>query len=140
VKPFLVFVALLAATHCGAANPPAPPAHVASAPAEESFELHPGEKVAAAGGELDVTFLSVLEDSRCPKGEQCIQAGRARLSFEAVPRGGDAVRFELVTSTDDSEAVVGHYRIVFRGLEPYPSVKAPIGSRDYVARILIIRL
>ncbi len=93
----------------------------------------------AAGGELEVTFLSVLEDSRCPKGEQCIQAGRARLSFEAVPRGGDPVRFELVTSVDDSEAVVGRYRIAFGVLEPYHNAKSPVATRDYVAKIQIFR-
>ena len=140
MKTVLVCASLLAAVHCAAANPPTPSAPAPAASAEESFELHPGEKATAAGGELVVTFVDVLEDSRCPKGEQCIQAGRARLSFEAVRRGGDAVRFELVTSTDDSEAVVGGYRIVFRGLEPYPTVKAPIGSRYYVARVSVLKL
>jgi hypothetical protein len=139
VRSFVAVVLLSAAGfRCGATTPSPPAASPAgSASSPEAFELHPGEKITAAGGELTVTFLAVLEDSRCPKGEQCIQAGRARLSFEAVPRGGEPARFELVTSTDDSEAVMGHFRIAFRGIDPYPIAGRPIAPNDYVARISV---
>ena len=42
----------------------------------EPFELRIGEKASVAGGEVTLTFLAVPQDSRCPKGEQCIWRGR----------------------------------------------------------------
>ena len=52
----------------------ASPAPASPDPASE-IALHVGEKAQVQGGELVVTFVGVTQDSRCPKGEQCITAG-----------------------------------------------------------------
>lgn len=85
-----------------------------------------------------MTFLGVTQDSRCPKGEQCITAGWARLSLEATPRGGAAVRFELDTARR-TETEVGGYFVTLQSLEPYPVSGRPLAAADYVARLSVGR-
>jgi hypothetical protein len=105
----------------------------------EPFELRAGEKVSIDGGELLLTFV-VTQDSRCPKGEQCIVAGKARVSFEAAPRKGEPVTFELETggsASESSEMDVSGFRISLRGLDPYPVSGRPIPAQDYVAKLSV---
>ena len=126
----VLFLASLAASlGCGTAAPAA---------TDQTLELRNGEKASVSGGELTVTFVGVPEDSRCPKGEQCIQAGRARLSFEGVVRGGAPVRFEL-DSSREAETQVGQYWITLEGLQPFPVAGRRIAPQDYVARLQIRR-
>ena len=131
--------ALLGAFRCAAASPPASPPPPASPSSAESFELHPGEKATAAGGEIVVTFVAVLEDSRCPKGEQCIQAGRARLSFEATRRGGEPVRFVLDSSRESEDTGIPGYQITLTSIQPFRVSGRPISTPDYIAKIQILR-
>lgn len=122
--PFL----LVAVLGCGSAAP--------RGASDSPLSLHVGEKAQVQGGELVLTFVGVTEDSRCPKGEQCIHAGRARLSFEAAPRGGSPVAFELDTSRE-SETEVGRYRVSLLSLEPVPVAGRSIDPADYVAKLSV---
>ena len=63
------------------------------------------------------TFVSVLEDSRCPRGVQCIQAGRAVVAVRVL-RGG---KWQKETITIDGNAIptdAGPLQLL--RLEPYP--------------------
>ena len=63
------------------------------------------------------TFVSVLEDSRCPRGVQCIQAGRAVVAVRVL-RGGE---WQDETITIDGNAIptdAGPLQLL--RLEPYP--------------------
>jgi hypothetical protein len=106
----------------------------------EPFELQVGEKVSIRGGELLLAFVGVTQDSRCPKGVQCIVAGKAVVSFEATPGKGEAVTFELETggsASESSEADVSGFRIFLLGLSPYPVSGRPIDSGDYIPKLKI---
>jgi hypothetical protein len=140
VKPFLVAIVSLlgAGLGCAMSTSQGPAAAPGPASPAESFELHPGEKATAAGGDLVITFLGVLEDSRCPKGEQCIQAGRVRLSFEGTPRGGSPVAFEFDTSRE-SEAEVGGFFVALVSLEPGAVAGRSISRGDYIAKVSVRR-
>ena len=104
----------------------------------EPFELRAGEKV-SVGGELDLTFLGVPQDSRCPKGEQCITAGKARLRLQATPRGAEPVAFELETesSSESGEMDIAGFRIILLNLSPFPVTGRPLLPGDYVARLSV---
>jgi hypothetical protein len=108
----------------------------------EPFDLRGGERASVAGGELELAFVAVPQDSRCPKGEQCIVAGKAVVSLEATPSGGEAVRFELEAdpSSETAETDVLGFRIRLLGLSPYPITGRPILFQDYLAKITILRL
>ncbi|MGB3798545.1 MAG: hypothetical protein WA952_01950 [Lewinella sp.] len=63
------------------------------------------------------TFVSVLEDSRCPRGVQCIQAGRAVVAVRVL-RGG---KWQEESVTIDGNAIptdLGPLQLI--RLDPYP--------------------
>jgi hypothetical protein len=107
----------------------------------EPFELQAGQTV-SVGGELVLTFLAVAQDSRCPKGEQCITAGKARVRFEAAPRGGEPVAFELETggASESGELEIAGYRITLLDLGPYPVTGRPIVPEAYTASLTVRKI
>ena len=120
---------LVAATlGCASAAPATP-----DSPSEVA--LHVGEK-AQVRGEIVLTFVGVAQDSRCPKGEQCITAGKARVQVEATPRGGSGIQLELDTSRE-TEAEVGRYRVSLVSLEPAPVAGRSISPAEYVAKLSV---
>ncbi len=106
----------------------------------EPFELRIGQKASIADGDLVLTFLAVLQDSRCPKGEQCIVAGKARVSLEAAPRDGAAVTFELDTTGESGETDGLAFRIELHGLAPYPVSGRPTSPHDYLVKLSVHRI
>ncbi len=107
----------------------------------EEFQLPLGAQ-AVVGGEgaasLSIVFESVLEDSRCPQGEQCIRAGESRILMKITLGNSEARAVELGTQTDDSmEADVGEFRIRLVALRPIPRAAKPAEKKDYVASLLI---
>lgn len=74
-----------------------------------------------------VTPLAVIEDSRCPKGVQCVWAGRLRLS----------VRIDLGKSKETRELTLGQPQHVADGsLElveatPYPVAETRTDAKFY---------
>jgi hypothetical protein len=71
------------------------PKQSGAAPDAKPDGVRLGETVRVDGP--TVTPLSVLEDSRCPKGATCIWAGRVRLS----------VRVDLGSGSDEHELTLG---------------------------------
>ena len=63
--------------------------------ADEYFELSPGESYRLSARDVTVSFIEVLEDSRCPPMALCLWAGQAILSMEAI-RGSDQAAEEFV--------------------------------------------
>lgn len=103
----------------------------------------PGETVEVKHGEstvyknIEIIFLGVLEDSRCPTDVECLWAGNARLAFAfgTLP-GGMAQRFELNTNSTFPQSVeYGDYVITLAQLQPEPISSVPIDPRDYVATL-----
>lgn len=62
---------------------------------------------AAKAGNLLITPKTLLEDSRCPVGVQCIQAGTVRIQAEVNgPSGTSSILLELgVQSTTEAETI-----------------------------------
>ena len=87
-----------------------------------------------------MTFLAVPQDSRCPKGEQCIVAGKAIVSLEVAPRDGAAVALELDTAAESGEMDISGFQIDFLGLSPYPVSGRPISPQDYLLKLSVDRL
>ena len=93
----------------------------ASAPrrvdADVPFRLALGETVAIAGGGTTVRFAELLEDSRCPRGVVCVQAGRARVRLD-VGDGGRTL--ELSTEPPASRGASGGVELELRDVHPAP--------------------
>ena len=108
----------------------------------EPFELRAGEQASISDGALLVEFVAVPQDSRCPKGEQCITAGKAVVRLEVTPRDGKPATVDLETGarSESGESDVSGFRIVLLDLSPYPSAKRPIIFQDYLSKLSLHRL
>jgi hypothetical protein len=76
---------------------------------------------------MTVTPLAVVEDSRCPTGVQCIQAGtvRVRVRLSSALGASEQVVALGGTMTTEAESV----KLV--SVTPYPSSGSQIASADY---------
>jgi hypothetical protein len=95
------------------------------------FTLKPGESVLAGDGGLQVTFVGVTEDSRCPKDALCVWAGQVVVEVVA---GSANDRVSL--KPDDTVTSEG-YQLKLVRVEPYPSSDAPIQADDYGATFVV---
>jgi hypothetical protein len=77
--------------------------------------------------DLKVTPTAVLEDSRCPSGVQCIQAGTVRVQARIVDRGGS--RTETL-SLGVPVALQGRLVALAQAC-PHPRLDSPIRPSDY---------
>lgn len=126
----LTLVAVAALAACTNSTP--------TAPVGREFNIAVGETTAISGTDLTVTFVRVAEDSRCPMGAQCIQAGNAKVELRAT-LNGSPVTLSLNTMTEPKTGTVTPYRITLTGLTPYPTVENPnpIDPKDYRAALLV---
>ena len=104
---------------------------------DEEFDLRAGQKVSIDKKNLTLSFVSVIEDSRCPQGVDCIWAGNATVRITVTRAGGKAEQCDLKTDMEPPEKQVGAYRIDLIKLQPYPKQDVPIKSADYVARLIV---
>ena len=114
---------ILAAVSCSS-SPAAPSAEV---PLGREFSLKPGESATIESTDLRVTFLRVVNDSRCPADAVCIQAGDAVVALR-VGKADVELR-----SNSAPESAVGAYRLRLERVEPYVYSGKTIEPADYRA-------
>jgi hypothetical protein len=87
----------------------------------------------ATAGDVSVAFDRLLEDSRCPLGVTCVQAGTAVIQLTlADASGSEVVDLELGLGID-----FGNHRVDLRDLTPYPGYGQLRDVRDYVAHLAV---
>ena len=98
----------------------------------QEFSLRIGESASIRGEELQVRFLEVTEDSRCPTGVVCIWEGRVSGLLEITYRES-LHRVELTEPGLTSwppENIFNEYKIAYH-VEPYPQAGTEIVAEDY---------
>jgi hypothetical protein len=88
---------------------------------------------------VTVEFLSVLEDSRCPTGVDCVWAGNAKISIRVRRDGAAAKTIELNTASGDQSAVYEGYTIALASLTPHPRANVTTDPKSYRASITVSR-
>jgi hypothetical protein len=106
----------------------------------QTFTLGLGKRAAIPSEKVVIRFVAVPEDSRCPKGEQCIVAGKARVALEISVEGGTPAEVELGTSEGYGETDVAGFQVTLVGLAPYPVSGKQILNEEYVATLILRRL
>ena len=82
---------------------------------------------------------SIIEDSRCPEGAECIWAGNAKAKFNLTDAGNNH-QFILNTNTAfGSDTIFGEIRYKLINLLPYPSVNKPLQYSGYSAVITVTK-
>jgi hypothetical protein len=118
-------------------------AHSASLPnvvsLGQEFTLTPGKRVSVRGTKLKIRFVSVIEDSRCPKGVQCVWQGNAKVSFElsGINRKRSIIR--LNTGIEPKERQYSGYTVRLVKLTPEPKSGEKINPREYEATLVVSR-
>ncbi len=116
---------------------PSPLASPLEPPALPSTQLvlGVGEQGQLPGSDLQITFQSVLEDSRCPADVDCAWAGQARIQLLLEQAAAEPIVLELALMTDTEGRVerqpmddtgqllarVGAVAVTIVSLTPYPS-------------------
>jgi len=88
---------------------------------------------------IEITFLKVLEDSRCPRNVECIRAGEAKVLVSIKSEEGEAVEKTLAIK-NGLAAIAGLFmdkELQFLQLTPYPD--ANISVADRAPYVLLMR-
>lgn len=121
-------VAVAAETEEAAPPEAAAPDVQAGTPADLIFLV--GQTSSFDDGALQLTFVAVDEDSRCPRQVACIWQGRAVVSFQAVVDGIDRGVHVLSTLPARSQETPGDtpvdpYALSLIDVSPYPTAGHP---------------
>jgi hypothetical protein len=99
----------------------------------EEVALKVGQRVEIDGGKMNIQFVKVLEDSRCPRNVTCIWQGQAVCSLEITLPDGSVNNLDVIEPglTDTfSQAAFKDYLIYFH-LKPYPENATGIAEDEY---------
>ena len=104
----------------------------------EEFSLRIGQSVVITGEDLEIRFVEVSEDSRCPKGVTCVWEGRVTAVVE-ISTGGSCQQLNLsqpgLTDAPAGERY-GGYELAYK-VEPHLEKAAvEIAIEEY--RLLLI--
>ena len=122
---FLIFIAL---TGCD---------DIISTDVNEEFFIGPGQKAEIRESGLEITFNKVIEDSRCPKGVECVWAGNGKVEISIHFPGEDPRIMEINTNLEPKEVMAGKYRIRILELQPYPEKDQQIPPEDYRIKLIV---
>lgn len=124
----LTVIAVLAMTTATFANKP------------EKVTLRHGQQKTAARGDLKIKFISVVEDSRCPVGANCVWAGNAQIQVKITDRQGRSKISVINSTTGPLGDQFGGYAINLTSLTPVPTVDGKPTLSRYTATFSIARL
>jgi hypothetical protein len=133
MKRLVLVLAAIGIAGCGSATAPT---------INRAFDLPIHTETAVSGSPFLVRFDSVVEDSRCPAGAACIQAGRAEVLVHVLPAGPHIpeawpVWARLVDRPDSNTALVTGWFIEFVDLLPHPRLGEPPAPDARRVRLII---
>ncbi len=88
-----------------------------------------------ADRQVYICLDSVISDSRCPTGVECVWAGEAIARFKIEKYNELPSFIDLIEGTRDT--LISGYRFSFLKLLPYPQYGIQVKPEDYKARIVI---
>ena len=103
----------------------------------QQFKLQVNKQKVITKDKLKITFVSVLEDSRCPIGVDCIWAGNAKLQLKISQAKGASKTFELNTNLQPQVFTFEGYEIKLVDLTPTPKANIRINRNGYTATISV---
>jgi len=96
--------------------------------------LKPGESVVGTNPAIEITFVEVVQDSRCPADATCITGGQVRVLAE-VKQGTDLFQYTLtlgdMLAGDINSITVDAYVATLTEVNPYPLASQPTDFADY---------
>ena len=114
-------------------------AHAKVAQLDREFTLKAGEQVTLKRTRLRIKFVTVENDSRCPKDVTCVWAGNAAVRFQlSVGRRSKTVTLNTSgNATFVREVEYQGYKVKLVDLSPSPLSKQKIAASAYTATLLV---
>lgn len=106
---------------------------------QHEFDLKAGSQAIVKEAGLKITFVELVEDSRCPEGVNCVWAGIGKIRVTVKKSNHKPVSFELNTMPGPMSFVYKGYEIALVKLAPYPKYNVETNKRDYVATFKVYR-
>jgi hypothetical protein len=104
---------------------------------DREFDLKLGKKAVVGEEGLFITFIDVLEDSRCPLGYYCFWAGNGAVLLKIEKLGSYALSDTLNTTLEPRSLDYLNYNITLKNLKPYPIPDSTIQKGDYIVTLLV---
>jgi hypothetical protein len=101
------------------------------------FDVKQGHTERVPASRLKIKFLNVVEDSRCPRGTQCIWAGNAKVKLRVSDKRRARV-FDLNTAKGNQTYSFEGYQIRLVKVAPTPVVNEHIRRGEYVVTLTAI--
>lgn len=99
---------------------------------DEDFVLAPGDVVRLADSDIYVGFMGVVNESRCPKGVNCIRAGDVTITLATGKDAGRTFEMKLdAGQKGPNKRQLGTYTMELHEVTPYPSADGQIAPEDY---------
>ncbi len=108
--------------------------------AGKGFRLGIGEAAFIKSEHLNLTFLEVSEDSRCPSDVVCVWEGQATVVADLSALGESLGIFDLTLRAGHVEVATQHarqYRLTLVGLDPYPISTHQTQPQEYQVTLVI---
>lgn len=105
--------------------------------AGEIVRVQVNKEVRAPKSRLTIRFTELVEDSRCPKGTNCVWAGEGKIKVLVSRNGGKGQVFELSTMERSNTASFVGYQLRLVDLKPQPAANVRINRTSYMASIEI---
>ena len=110
-----------------------------SAPLGKEVSLKIDQTLEIESENLEIKFLGMTSDSRCPKGTDCVWAGQVIVMVNVWKAGENLGEFELIDTNDGrvSPTQVDNYEIFLLKVKPYREVNKIINTKDYIITIKV---
>lgn len=104
----------------------------------QEFTLHASETVDVVPPHFTLTFILLLQDSRCPRGAACVTAGEATLLLGvASPTIPPQLSQITIGPEGSASTTVDIYGITVSNLLPYPVGATKIDPKDYQVTVVV---
>ena len=104
----------------------------------QPFSMRINQTVNIEPAGIELTFVNVTEDSRCPSDVQCVWAGQVSIIVNVTAQGTNS-SLDLTLTGGQSEAKsVGNYSLKLVDVQPYPISTEEISLSDYVATLVVV--
>lgn len=104
---------------------------------DQEFRLRVGQEVSLRDTKLKIKFVSVVEDSRCPTGVDCIWHGNGKVQIDIKKSNRKPMSLTLNTYMAPQESAYGNYIVKLLQLSPYPASGKTISPDQYEATLII---
>lgn len=105
----------------------------------EYLTVKSGKQGIAKKSKLKIKFISLVEDSRCPEGVNCVWEGNAKIKV-LISNGKTSKEFEMNTSLGPKGDSFSGWAIYLEELSPVPKSGSNIDPLTYKAKFKVIRL